>query len=161
MTDYTAEQYQAAIETAKNQLASITAENSKLKEEVEKLKAFNCEMSKSNEILRTANQSLQEYISTHQTTESAESAPERVCGECDGDCDNCEFDDEEDVDAEGNIIFAADPEDVTADAIDHLIRTNLNLEGKMQGYEDALHILCAWLKYNSAEDEKPQKGQKA
>ena len=67
--------------------------------------------------------------------------------ECDGDCVECEI-------AEGHCV----PDDEAVDIeIDHLYREKLDLEGQMKGYQDAIHILCAWLKFNPNDAESGAK----
>ena len=132
-----------ALNLAKNQLEASRGEIEKLKESVRAL-------TESNQTLRVANQELQEFIFTHRLREisqKAESAQDYAEDEdvdnCDGDCDSCKY-------AEHSVA-----EDTEVDIeIARLIRENLDLEGRLKGFEDALHILCAWLKFNPEEAQK-------
>lgn len=133
--DFNEEAYKKALDIAKNEIDNMKAELEKLYQ--------------TNQMLRVANEEMKKYIDTHQTAERQETpqkTAEKPFDDCYEDCDGihcqiCEIAEEHTV-----------PDDDAVDIeIDHLIRENLDLEGRLKGMEDALHIALAWIKYGSTE----------
>ena len=136
---FSEEAYKKALDIAKNEIDNMKAELEKLYQ--------------TNQMLRVANEEMKKYIDTHQSAERQET-PQKTAKkpfeDCVDDCDWC-----------CNVCAVAEehtePDDDAVDIeIDRLIRENLDLEGRLKGFEDALHILCAWLKFNPEIEEGDQ-----
>ena len=134
--------YKKAIEASKNIIDNLKAENKKLLD--------------TSEMLRIANEELQRYIDKHKTAEpqkEAQNVRKRPFEDCDEDCTfNCDICGI----AEDHMVGNED-DDTVDEAIDGLIRENLDMEGRIKGLEDALHIMCAWLKADVDKLEEAQK----
>lgn len=133
--DFNEEAYKKALDIAKNEIDNMKVELEKLYQ--------------TNQMLRVANEEMKKYIDAHKPAEHNEKPPESAekpfedcLDDCDWCCDVCAV-------AEEHTVPDSDAVDIE---IDHLIRENLDLEGRLKGMEDALHIALAWIKYNPTED---------
>lgn len=140
ISDFNENAYKKAIELAQKEIANLKANAEKLYQ--------------MNQTLRVANEEMKKYIDTHIPTEEQKASqktdekPFQDCfEECDGDCVECEI-------AEGHCVPDSEAVDIE---MDHLIRENLDLIGRLKGMEDALHIAFAWLKYDLSNDVEDHK----